>query len=94
MKEFSFKCQQLVRVWEEVSFDIEAESYEDAVRQIKEMKNKHVFDAEFGKDNIDIYDTDFVFEGMEYLNPSQNDGKPTLFYVDNEGVDICNNVEQ
>lgn len=32
MKEFTFKCQQLVRVWEEVSFDIEAESYEDAVK--------------------------------------------------------------
>lgn len=94
MKEFTFKCQQLVRVWEEVSFDIEAESYEDAVKQIKEMKKTHVYDAEQEKDNINVYDNEFNFESMEYIKPLENDGKATLFYVDNEGVDICNNVEQ
>lgn len=94
MKEFTFKCQQLVRVWEEISFDIEAESYEDAVKQIREMKKTHVYDAECEKDNINIYDNEFVFESREQINPSENNGKPTLFYVDNDGVDICNNVEQ
>ncbi len=92
MKEFSFKCQQLVRVWEEVSFDIEAESYEDAVRQVKEMKNTYIYDVEQEKDNISVYDNEFIFESVENVIPSENNGKPTLFYVDNEGVDICNNV--
>lgn len=94
MANFVFQTRELVKVWENIRFSIQAETYEDAVKQIKDMKNTNIVDSNSHKNKIQIHYNLYDEVVGEKVAPSENNGKPTLFYFEDNGVEICNNAEK
>lgn len=94
MQNFVFQTRELVKVWENIRFSIQAETYEDAVQKLKDMKHKNIVDDKLSKDKIEIHYNLYDEVVGEKVAPSENNGKATLFYFEDNGVEICNNAEK
>lgn len=92
MEKFTFQTRELVKVWENIRFSIQAETYEDAVKQLKDMKHTNIVDDELTKNKVEIHYNVYDEVVGEKVAPSENNGKPTLFYFGDNGAEICNNT--
>ena len=68
---FTFYKDEKCTIWTRGRFDIEAESYEQAVQMIKDMEENNDYDS------VDIRYEDLC-ETLTELTPAQNRYKPTL----------------
>lgn len=72
MKTFNFYKDQKCTIWERAKFEIEAETYEQAVQIVKEME-----------ENPSMYDEietrwEFLYETNEQITPEQNGYEATI----------------
>jgi len=73
-QEFNFILDEKVNVWNRKQFSIEAETIEEARQKAIEL----VKNAE----DIDFYDSEFVYESEELMDILQNNGNPTIVLMD------------
>ena len=83
MKTFNFYKDQKQTIWYRGKFEIEAETYEEAVAKVKEMENdprKY--------DEVDVR-WDELYDTLEDMSVEDNGGQPTVeIYSDNDITDI------
>ena len=91
MKTFNFFKDEKCTIWYRGEFEVEADSYEEAVAKVKQMEeNPNLYDE------VDVR-WDVLHDTIEELNPEENDGQPTaevysadtsdLIYANAEGRD-------
>ena len=68
---FTFYKDEKCTIWTRGRFDIEAESYEQAVQMIKDMEENNDYDS------VDIRYEDMP-ETLEVLTPEENQYNPTI----------------
>lgn len=73
MDKFSFLQDVKVTVWVRQKFDIEAESYDDALTKIERFKTEDVS----ASSDFDI-DTEWLFESWEPIDPKDNGNAATI----------------
>jgi predicted DNA-binding protein (UPF0278 family) len=74
-QEFDFILDEKVNVWNRKKFSIEAETMEEArAKAIELVKNA---------DDIDFYDSEFVYESEELMDILHNNGNPTIVLMEN-----------
>ena len=71
MKTFNFYKDEKHTIWYRGKFEIEAESYEDAVAKVKQMEQTPML-----YDGVDVR-WDLLEETLEGLTPEDNDGQTT-----------------
>lgn len=75
-QEFNFTLDEKVNVWNRKQFSIDAETIEEARNKAIEL----VKNAE----DIDFYDSEFVYESEELMDILHNNGNPTIVLMDNQ----------
>jgi len=81
MESFTFYQDNKLTIWERHTFEIEAETKEEAIEKvIKEAQEqkKYMSDPIFGGSTEKLYDTE------EYMLPEDNSNYPTTEIYDNE----------
>lgn len=74
-QEFDFILDEKVNVWNRKQFSIEAETIEEARNKaIKLVKNA---------EDIDFYDSEYLYESEELMNILHNNGNPTIVLMQN-----------
>ena len=91
MKTFNFYKDEKCTIWYRGEFEVEAESYEEAVAKVKQMEDDPML-----YDNVDVR-WDLLHDTLEGLTPEDNDGQTTnevysadtsdLIYANAEGRD-------
>lgn len=79
MKEFEFYQDFKATVWRRQEFIIEAESQEDALKQVEKYKE---VDA---ASDLYCHSCETMFETEELMMPNENYGKCTIELYDNDG---------
>jgi hypothetical protein len=74
-QEFDFILDEKVNVWNRKQFSIEAETIEEARNKAIEL----VKNAE----DIDFYDSEYLYESEELMNILHNNGNPTIVLMQN-----------
>jgi hypothetical protein len=74
-QEFDFILDEKVNVWNRKQFSIEAETMEEARNKAIEL----VKNAE----DIDFYDSEYLYESEELMNILHNNGNPTIVLMQN-----------
>lgn len=87
METFTFYLDRKVTAWYRETHQIDAESLEDAKKQMIESFNEGYTDGTFIEQEL-IYDT------IEDMSIKENDGWPTMELFDEEDVAIINNGEK
>jgi hypothetical protein len=85
MKKFKFYQDVKVSVWRRQKFEIEAESYVEALKEVEKFKTEDV-----GK-WIDVYEYETLFDTEELLYPHNNNGFPTIKLYDKNEKLLGNN---
>ena len=91
MAEFSFTANQKVIGWQTTSFDVTAETREQAEEKVKELLRNG---SRIETDDEDIYVTDdnFSYEDTTLLRIHENMGSPTLIITDDDEKELFNNI--
>ena len=90
MKKFYFYQETKCVIWQRNRFAIEAESYEQALKEAEKFKE---VDISTSDDSELITDTEFNTESYEMLSPEENEYKATCeLYADN-GEMLGNNMQ-
>lgn len=76
MKKFKFYQDVKVSVWQRQKFEIEAESYVEALKEVEKFKTEDV-----GAWIVD-YENETLFETEELLHPENNGGLHTIELYD------------
>ena len=98
MEKFRFYQDQKVRVWRRVFIEVEAEDKEAAIARVKELNlgREDVY-AQSRHNDLEIIDTEMLYDTEELIRVCENDGFPTMeLYDDVNGYTdkvICNNVD-
>ena len=71
MKTFDFYRDEKQTIWVRTRFDIQAESYEQALEKIKQVESNP---AESYEDEME---TEYLYETLESINPEENEGNAT-----------------
>lgn len=87
MEKFRFKQDVKVTVWVRQSFEIEAESKEDA------LKKAELFKTEDVTDEIDNVDCETLWETQELMSPKDNGGSCTIELYDDHNTLIGKNAD-
>jgi hypothetical protein len=67
MKTFDFYRDEKQTIWIRTRFDIQAESYEQALEKIKQVESYE-----------DEMETEYLYETLESMDPEENKGEATL----------------
>ena len=70
-KEFDFYIDEKVTIWNRLKFTIQAETLEEA-------KEKAIFLTAKERDEIEIYDSELLFDTMSELDLEDNDNNSTI----------------
>jgi hypothetical protein len=71
MKTFDFYRDEKQTIWVRTRFDIQAESYEQALEKIKQVESSP---AESYEDEME---TEYLYETLESIDPEENEGNAT-----------------
>ena len=74
-QEFDFILDEKVNVWNRKKFSIEAETKEEA--------NKIALELVKNSEDIDFYDSEYVYESEELMDILKNNGNPTIVLMEN-----------
>lgn len=87
MQTFNFYRDQKCTIWERGSFEIEADSYEEALKIVKELEEK-----KRSYNDLDVR-YEFLYETSEELKPEENGYESTIeiFSEDNNETIYTNN---
>lgn len=78
-KTFNFSIDRKVSIWRKELYSIEANSYEEALEEMKDEMENPVYDERW------FYSNDFDYETEEQLRPSDNDWYATIELTDLNG---------
>ena len=71
MKTFDFYRDEKQTIWVRTRFDIQAESYEEALEKIKQVESNPTESYE------DEMDAEYLYETLESMDPEENDNQAT-----------------
>ena len=74
-KEYNFILDEKVNVWNRKKFSIEAETKEEA--------NKIALELVKNSEDIDFYNSEYVYESEELMDILKNNGNPTIVLMGN-----------
>lgn len=80
MQTFDFYQDVKVTIWARQKFSIEAESYEEALKQVEKYKTEDASANANGGPDCDI---EWLYDTWEPLTPEENGGEPTIELYDN-----------
>ena len=87
-KEFDFYIDEKVTIWNRLKFTIKAETLEEA-------KEKAIFLTAKERDEIEIYDSELLFDTMSELDLEDNDNNSTLeLYCDENDELLYDNADK
>jgi len=87
-KEFDFYIDEKVTIWNRLKFTIQAETLEEA-------KEKAIFLTAKERDEIEIYDSELLFDTMSELDLEDNDNNSTLeLYCDENDELLYDNADK
>ena len=87
-QEFDFYIDERVMIWNRLKFSVEAETLEEAKEKAKYMVTKD-------REEIDFYDSDFLYDTLTELEPEDNEGNSTLeLYCEKDTDLIYENSEE
>ena len=87
---FNFSVDRKVSIWRKEFYEINANSYEEAVKQMKEEMNTPVYEERW------FYSNEFDFETEQELTPADNEWYATVMLMDRNGnmnEEIASNVD-
>ena len=85
MKKYKFYQDKKVSVWERSFFSVEAESYDQALGKVENLKLEDI-------NEFDIDSSEILFDTMEELEPSENNFAPTIELFNGEDKKIGDNT--
>jgi len=96
-KNFTFHCEQKHTIWYDTTFTIQAESKEEAIKFLKEHSkfNADELACQF-PEKVNFVDGQYIYDSVETMEPSNNDGQSTIEYKEDDWTDtpICDNVNE
>ncbi len=91
MKKFSFYQDRKVTCWERTRFEVQAETYAEALAMIKSWGGEDVALWE-DDDKVLITDGETLYETAESLSPEENNGQATIEVFEDNGECIISNA--
>ena len=88
---FSFYQDRKVTCWERTHFDVQADTYEEAVAIVKSWGGEDVALWE-DDDKVIITDGETLYETSEALSPEDNHGRATIEVFEMSGETISDNA--
>jgi hypothetical protein len=92
MKTFKFNQDVKLTIWERHSFEINAETKEEAYNKLMSGINSLVNDESLLSEPLFDGETETLYDTSEYLPLSENSGNPTVELFDEEGNCIWDNL--
>ena len=87
-QEFDFYIDEKVMIWNRLKFSVEAETLEEA-------KDMAIFMVTKDREEIDFYDSDFLYDTLTEMEVGDNEGNATLeLYCDEDTELIYDNGEE
>jgi hypothetical protein len=80
-KEFDFYIDEKVTIWNRLKFTIQAETLEEA-------KQKAIFLTAKERDEIEIYDSELLFDTMSEIDLEDNDNNSTIELYSEENDEL------
>jgi hypothetical protein len=78
MAKFKFYQDLKIVTWNRVDFEVEAETKEEAIEKMRELDLDMVDVCSIMDDSINVTNSDIVWDSLELMHTSQNDGYPTI----------------
>ena len=87
-QEFDFYIDERVMIWNRLKFSVEAETLEEA-------KDMAIFMVTKDREEIDFYDSDFLYDTLTEMEGGDNDGNSTIeLYCEKDTDLIYENSEE
>jgi len=80
-QEFDFYIDERVMIWNRLKFSVEAETLEEA-------KDMAIFMVTKDREDIEFYDSDFLYDSLTELQPEDNQGNSTMELYCNENDEL------
>jgi hypothetical protein len=84
MAKFKFYQDLKIVTWNRVDFEVEASTREEAIEKMKSMQLDKVDVCSVINDNIDVIESDILWDTQEHLKVHENSGHPTIEVYENE----------
>lgn len=91
MAYYAFYQDRKVTCWERTHFDVQADSYEEALAMIKSWGGEDVVLWE-DEEKVIITDGSTLYETSEALSPEDNHGRATIEVFEMSGETIADNT--